>query len=339
LSQLPPGWKREEVFRCNGLNSGKSIVFYVTPTGQQARTPKELQLLLGDKFDVADFDWRSGKFSSQSLKSKTNDSTPKSKSPEFSFPVDRSDDKTDWFSRRVSPPLPKPLIVSSHNDSKRIEKPSTADCPKQLFSELRLSDSQTIDSRTGFALPPPTLPKIIQTAGAPGYNEFHLIHNLMCALSGASGPITGQDQPVPTIEKNPCASLNHAQPFVKVTFSIFISSMFKNLIITDEDIRKQQHRVKELRRKLEAARRKYNPFLSSKYPSRVWYGFLTLARSSHRLCFSCGDIVWGLGAVSRRTKEAGIRRRGPSYPTVNIIPRVGSSSAILLPCPAASRKV
>uniref|UniRef100_A0A0X3P2A7 Methyl-CpG-binding domain protein 2 n=1 Tax=Schistocephalus solidus TaxID=70667 RepID=A0A0X3P2A7_SCHSO len=122
LSQLPPGWKREEVFRCNGLNSGKSIVFYVTPTGQQARTPKELQLLLGDKFDVADFDWRSGKFSSQSLKSKTNDSTPKN----------RSDDKTDWFSRRVSPPLPKPLIVSSHNDSKRIEKPSTADCPKQV---------------------------------------------------------------------------------------------------------------------------------------------------------------------------------------------------------------
>ncbi|KAL7065179.1 hypothetical protein AAHC03_05374 [Spirometra sp. Aus1] len=251
LSQLPPGWKREEVFRCNGLNSGKSIVFYVTPTGQQARSPKELQMLLGDKFDVADFDWRSGKFSGQSLKLKSNDSSVKSRSLTFSSPVARADDHTDWFSRRVPPPLPKPLIVSSHEDSKRIEKPTTMECPKQLFSELRLGGCRAIDSRTGFALPPPTLPKIIQTAGAPGYNEFHLIHNLMCALSGASGPITGQDQPVPTIEKNPCATLNHAQPFVK------------NLIVTDEDIRKQQHRVKELRRKLEAARRKYNPRYSN----------------------------------------------------------------------------
>ncbi|KAL5109709.1 Methyl-CpG-binding domain protein 2 [Taenia crassiceps] len=54
------------------------------------------------------------------------------------------------------------------------------------------------------------------------------------------GPITGQER---TVEQNPCAMLNQNQPYVK------------NFVITDEDIRKQYQRVKDIRDRLQAARR------------------------------------------------------------------------------------
>jgi len=238
---LPIGWKREEILRRNGLNSGKSIVFYVSPSGEKIKTPKEMQAILGKKYDVTLFDWRSGKFSN-SLKHKncvTNIDGSSTKKL-------RSDDTWSGYKRRNLPSsLPKPTIIRGHTDSIRQEKPSTQECLKQLFNERRLADKKAVDYRNGHALSLTSMPKGIQSAGIPGYDKIQLLQNIMATLASRSGPITGQDQPISAIEKNPCALINHKQPYIK------------SFVVTDDDIQKQQLRVKKLRRKLESARKRY----------------------------------------------------------------------------------
>ncbi|VDD75897.1 unnamed protein product [Mesocestoides corti] len=229
-SALPNGWKREEALRPQGLNNGKSIVSYISPSGAQIRTQKELQIALGDRYDVSLFDWRSGKFSSPPLKHKMS-ATSESR-------LDDTD--SDWCRRISSSSFPKPLILLNHNDSKQSDKPSTQECLKQLFSERRLADRTAVDHRDGKTIALFSLPQSIESAGVPGYDKNQLIQNLIVSLASKRGPITGQER---TVEQNPCAVLNRNQPFVK------------SFVITDEDIRKHQQRVTELRERLQALRK------------------------------------------------------------------------------------
>jgi hypothetical protein len=77
---LPKGWKREEVIRMRGITAGLADVVY-GPTaaavavttepalaGQKFKTKRELQRAIGDKYDVALLDWRSGKLSQVALR-------------------------------------------------------------------------------------------------------------------------------------------------------------------------------------------------------------------------------------------------------------------------------
>ncbi|CDS42621.1 methyl CpG binding domain protein 2 [Echinococcus multilocularis] len=251
-SALPVGWKREEILRPDGLSSGKTVVFYVSPNGMKIRTQKELQNALGDKFDISSFDWRTGKFSSSLLKHRIpNSGDQNSVKSSFFRSITSSECKTedieyDWFQRNTTPNFPEPVIVLNHNDSNRSDKSPVKESLKQLFSERRLSDRYAVDHRDGETLIRSTLPPGIESAGVPGYNKSQLLQNLIVSLSSKHGPITGQER---TVEQNPCAMLNQNQPYVK------------NFVITDEDIRKQYQRVKDIRDRLQAARKVYPEFL------------------------------------------------------------------------------
>ncbi|XP_060136344.1 methyl-CpG-binding domain protein 2 isoform X2 [Zootoca vivipara] len=82
------------------------------------------------------------------------------------------------------------------------------------------------------------LPKGLQGVG-PGNNDDTLLSAVASALHTSSAPITGQLSAA--VEKNPAVWLNTSQPLCKA------------FIVTDEDIRKQEERVQQVRKKLEEA--------------------------------------------------------------------------------------
>ncbi|CAH8541737.1 unnamed protein product [Schistosoma haematobium] len=261
-SSLPTGWRREECMRPNGLGTGKSDVYYISPQNQVVRNKQEMQTILGDKYDIGLFDWRMGKFVMSNNNS--NNNTNKSKRLEEptadtsasspSAKVPRVDNQCSLPMRRCPFPITndvKPVIVRSHPECKRTDvKNTNQETPHQLFWEKRLADHVAIDPDTGESFKPFFLPKGIQSAGVPGYQPVQLVHSLIHALSSSSSkisPIIGQEQQPSAIEKNPCVVINHLQP------------MIKTFIVTDDDIRRQEARVKELRKKLEIARKKLHP--------------------------------------------------------------------------------
>ncbi|KAH0512564.1 Methyl-CpG-binding domain protein 2 [Microtus ochrogaster] len=73
----------------------------------------------------------------------------------------------------------------------------------------------------------------------PGSNDETLLSAVASALHTSSAPITGQVSAA--VEKNPAVWLNTSQPLCKA------------FIVTDEDIRKQEERVQQVRKKLEEA--------------------------------------------------------------------------------------
>lgn len=244
---LPNGWKREECIRPNGLGTGKTEVFYISPTGQKIRTKQEMKSILGESFDMANFDWRSGKFVAAVNRPRVSDedaSLPK---------VARTDNCATGFVRRSSPPdMFQPVIIRSHPECKRTDvRYPQHDAPHQLFWEKRLANCFAVDPETGEAFKPMTLPQGLQSAGVPGYQSAQLVQSLVNALSSKTSPITGQEQQSSSIEKNPCVAVNPLQP------------MIKTYIVSDDDIRRQESRVRELRKRLENARKKLNPRYSS----------------------------------------------------------------------------
>ncbi|CAH8517191.1 unnamed protein product [Heterobilharzia americana] len=196
-SSLPTGWKREECMRPNGLGTGKSDVYYISPQNQVVRNKQEMQAILGDKYDIALFDWRMGKFSPNLRSKGVKNKRQMLHQPKFH--------RTD---------------VKSGN----------LETPHQLFWEKRLANNVAVNPDTGEPFKSISLPKGMQSAGVPGYQSAQLIQSLIHALS-----------------KKPCVTINHLQP------------MIKTFIVTDDDIRRQEARVKELRKKLETARKKLHP--------------------------------------------------------------------------------
>ncbi|KER19798.1 hypothetical protein T265_11517 [Opisthorchis viverrini] len=243
---LPSGWKREECTRPCGLSTGKTDVYYISPNGQKVRTKHEMKFLLDDAYDISTFDWRTGKFQMSASKVRRTDD---SSSP-TSAKVPRMDSA---FVRRTSPPdVFTPIVVRSHPECKRTDvKNLNQEPPHQLFWEKRFKGTYAVDPETGEAFKQLSLPKDIQSAGVPGYEAPQLVQSLVNALATKSSPITGQEQPVSAFEKNPCVAANNLQP------------MIKTYIVSDEDVRRQEARVRELRRKLELARKKLNPRYSS----------------------------------------------------------------------------
>ncbi|CAL8087179.1 unnamed protein product [Calicophoron daubneyi] len=245
---LPPGWRREECMRQSGLDPGKTEVFYISPQGQKVRTKQEMRALLGDAYDMSQFDWRLGKFLMPAQKRRVDEcgDSPTSKMP-------RSDNLLNPLIRRTNPPDNiTPVIIRSHPECKRTDvRNPHQELPHQLFWEKRLTGLTAIDAETGEASKPLSLPVGVQSAGVPGYQPAQLVQSLVSAIATKASPITGQEQHRAAIEKNPCVAVNPLQP------------MIKTYIVTDEDIQRQEMRVKELRRKLEMARKRLHPRYSS----------------------------------------------------------------------------
>uniref|UniRef100_A0A8C5M1U8 Methyl-CpG binding domain protein 2 n=1 Tax=Leptobrachium leishanense TaxID=445787 RepID=A0A8C5M1U8_9ANUR len=128
--------------------------------------------------------------------------------------------------------------ITNHPCNKvKLDPQRTIEQPRQLFWEKRLEGLSASDV-TEQIIRPMELPKGLQGVG-PGNNEDTLLSAIASALHTSSAPITGQLSAA--VEKNPAVWLNTSQPLCKA------------FLVTDEDIRKQEERVQQVRKKLEEA--------------------------------------------------------------------------------------
>uniref|UniRef100_A0A2K5DUT5 Methyl-CpG binding domain protein 2 n=1 Tax=Aotus nancymaae TaxID=37293 RepID=A0A2K5DUT5_AOTNA len=232
---LPPGWKKEEVIRKSGLSAGKSDVYYFSPSGKKFRSKPQLARYLGNTVDLSSFDFRTGKMMPSKLQ--------KNKQRLRNDPLNQNKGKPDLNTtlpiRQTASIFKQPVTkVTNHPSNKVKSDPQRMnEQPRQLFWEKRLQGLSASDV-TEQIIKTMELPKGLQGVG-PGSNDETLLSAVASALHTSSAPITGQVSAA--VEKNPAVWLNTSQPLCKA------------FIITDEDIRKQEERVQQVRKKLEEA--------------------------------------------------------------------------------------
>ncbi|XP_056599329.1 methyl-CpG-binding domain protein 3a isoform X1 [Triplophysa dalaica] len=233
-SALPNGWKREEVTRKSGLSAGKSDVYYFSPTGKKFRSKPQLARYLGNSLDLSSFDFRTGKM----LMSKLNKNRQRIRNDNGQS-KGKPDLNTSLPVRQTASIFKQPVTkVTNHPSSKVKTDPQKAvEQPRQLFWEKKLSGLHASDIAEEL-MKTMDLPKGLQSVG-PGYTEKTLIAALASALHTSSSPITGQLSAA--VEKNPGVWLNTTQP------------LCKSFLVTDEDIRKQEDLVYNVRKRLEEA--------------------------------------------------------------------------------------
>ncbi|XP_006837625.1 PREDICTED: methyl-CpG-binding domain protein 2 [Chrysochloris asiatica] len=232
---LPPGWKKEEVIRKSGLSAGKSDVYYFSPSGKKFRSKPQLARYLGNTVDLSSFDFRTGKMMPSKLQ--------KNKQRLRNDPLNQNKGKPDLNTtlpiRQTASIFKQPVTkVTNHPNNKVKSDPQRMnEQPRQLFWEKRLQGLSASDV-TEQIIKTMELPKGLQGVG-PGSNDETLLSAVASALHTSSAPITGQVSAA--VEKNPAVWLNTSQPLCKA------------FIVTDEDIRKQEERVQQVRKKLEEA--------------------------------------------------------------------------------------
>uniref|UniRef100_A0A3Q3WGI6 Uncharacterized protein n=1 Tax=Mola mola TaxID=94237 RepID=A0A3Q3WGI6_MOLML len=128
--------------------------------------------------------------------------------------------------------------VTNHPNNKVKTDPQRAvDQPKQLFWERKLSGLNTFDIAEEL-VKTMDLPKGLQSVG-PACSDKTLLSAIASALHTSPAPVTGQL--TAAVEKNPGVWLNTTQPLCKA------------FVVTDDDIRKQEDLVQNVRRRLEEA--------------------------------------------------------------------------------------
>ncbi|XP_062471386.1 methyl-CpG-binding domain protein 2 [Pezoporus occidentalis] len=128
--------------------------------------------------------------------------------------------------------------VTNHPGNKvRADPQRVMDQPRQLFWEKRLQGLSASDVSEEI-IGAMELPKGLQGVG-PGSTADAVLPAVASALHTSSAPITGQLSAA--VEKNPAVWLNTAQPLCRA------------FVVTDDDIRKQEERVQQVRKRLEEA--------------------------------------------------------------------------------------
>ncbi|XP_028988951.1 methyl-CpG-binding domain protein 3a [Betta splendens] len=128
--------------------------------------------------------------------------------------------------------------VTNHPNNKVKTDPQKAvDQPKQLFWEKKLSGLNAFDIAEEL-VKTMELPKGLQGVG-PSCSDKTLLSAIASALHTSPSPVTGQV--TTAVEKNPGVWLNTSQPLCKA------------FVVTDDDIRKQEDLVQNVRRRLEEA--------------------------------------------------------------------------------------
>ncbi|XP_027006627.1 methyl-CpG-binding domain protein 3a isoform X2 [Tachysurus fulvidraco] len=234
-SALPNGWKREEVTRKSGLSAGKSDVYYFSPTGKKFRSKPQLARYLGNSMDLSTFDFRTGKM----IMSKLNKNRQRLRYEQSGQNKGKPDLNTSLPVRQTASIFKQPVTkVTNHPNNKVKTDPQKAvDQPRQLFWEKKLSGLNVYDIAEEL-MKTMELPKGLQGVG-PGYSDKTLLSAIASALHTSSAPITGQLSAA--VEKNPGVWLNSTQPLCKA------------FMVTDEDIRKQEDLVYNVRKRLEDA--------------------------------------------------------------------------------------
>ncbi|XP_072920192.1 methyl-CpG-binding domain protein 3-like isoform X3 [Hemitrygon akajei] len=232
---LPPGWKKEEVIRKSGLSAGKSDVYYYSPSGKKFRSKPQLARYLGNSIDLSSFDFRTGKM----MPNKLQRNKQRLRNEVINQAKGKLDLNTSLPIRQTASIFKQPVTkVTDHPNNKvKTEMQKVIEQPRQLFWEKRLQGLSACDIAEQI-IKSVELPKGLQGIG-PGNTNEALLSAIASALHTSSGPITGQ--PSTAVEKNPAVWLNVYQP------------MCRAFVVTDKDIRKQEERVQQVRKRLEEA--------------------------------------------------------------------------------------
>ncbi|XDA76865.1 hypothetical protein R6Z07F_007008 [Ovis aries] len=232
---LPQGWEREEVPRRSGLSAGHRDVFYYSPSGKKFRSKPQLARYLGGSMDLSTFDFRTGKM----LMSKVNKGRQRVRYDSPSQVKGKPDLNTALPVRQTASIFKQPVTkITNHPSNKVKSDPQKAvEQPRQLFWEKKLSGLNAFDIAEEL-VKTMDLPKGLQGVG-PGCTDETLLSAIASALHTSTTPITGQLSAA--VEKNPGVWLNTAQPLCKA------------FMVTDEDIRKQEELVQQVRKRLEEA--------------------------------------------------------------------------------------
>ncbi|XP_058138144.1 methyl-CpG-binding domain protein 3 isoform X1 [Dasypus novemcinctus] len=232
---LPQGWEREEVPRRSGLSAGHRDVFYYSPSGKKFRSKPQLARYLGGSMDLSAFDFRTGRM----LMSKMHKSRQRVRYDASSQAKGKPDLNTALPVRQTASIFKQPVTKITNHPSNKVKSDpqKAADQPRQLFWEKKLSGLNAFDIAEEL-VKTMDLPKGLQGVG-PGCTDETLLSALASALHTSALPITGQLSAA--VEKNPGVWLNTAQPLCKA------------FMVTDEDIRKQEELVQQVRKRLEEA--------------------------------------------------------------------------------------
>jgi len=240
---LPKGWFREEIPRSSGLSAGKTDVFYYSPSGKKVRNKQELNKILGDKYELDNFDFQTGTVVHKAF-------NPKKTFSQYDFiKNNKSDSSLLPPIRQTASIFKQPVTVLSKHPSqaKHAEaKPAMhppgppGDKPRQLFWERRLTGiAAYCPSDENFKL---SLPSSIKSAGfCEGMDENILLASISTALHMSSSPIIGQVAQREVIETNPGLYINPKQP------------LMESLEVCQDDISAQEERVSVARQKLAEA--------------------------------------------------------------------------------------
>ncbi|XP_056149509.1 methyl-CpG-binding domain protein 3a isoform X2 [Lampris incognitus] len=132
---------------------------------------------------------------------------------------------------------PVTKVTNHPNNKVKIDPHKSVDQPKQLFWERKLSGLSAFDIAEEL-MKTMELPKGLQGVG-PVCSDKTLLSAIASALHTSPTPVTGQL--TAAVEKNPGVWLNTSQPLCKA------------FMVTDDDIRKQEDLVHNVRRRLEEA--------------------------------------------------------------------------------------
>ncbi|XP_068856053.1 LOW QUALITY PROTEIN: methyl-CpG-binding domain protein 2-like, partial [Aphelocoma coerulescens] len=209
--------------------------FLPSPSGKKFRSKPQLARFLGNSVDLSSFDFRTGKMMPSKLQKNKQRLRNDSLNPNKGKP----DLNTALPIRQTASIFKQPVTkVTNHPGNKvRADPQRLAEQPRQLFWEKRLQGLSASDVSEEI-LKSMELPKGLQAVG-PGADEAALLWAVASALHCSSAPITGQLSAA--AEKNPGVWLNAGQPLCRA------------FVVTDDDIRKQEERVQQVRKKLEEA--------------------------------------------------------------------------------------
>lgn len=191
---------------------------------------------LGDAIDLTTFDFKTGKINSNLLRR-----SKRSRSDGFGRSY-RNEGSLIPPIRQTASIFKQPVtLIKTQPDSKVKSdlKSVTSDKPKQVFWEKRLQSFRATTTVTE-EMERFELPKNIRLINGPDLTDDTALRSLATALHLHSQPITGQTCARSTLEKNPGVFINPEQPLVSA------------IVISDDDIRRQEQKVKLARRSLQA---------------------------------------------------------------------------------------
>lgn len=247
ISILPKGWRREEIIRKSGISAGKTDVTYYSTDGKKFKTKLEMQQFLGDKYDLSLFDYKTGKQSTVVLRKQKRLRNPVyltkniKYDPALNLPIRQT---ASIFKQPVT------LITNHKNEPSKVEnqvvnKNNDKPRPVQLFWELRFNDLKAIDPFTCKY----NIDQNFELKNINSFNNLQLKTDSLLRSVAASlylNPnkiIVGQDK---EFSKNPRVFIDSDQPLIATT------------LISEEDVKKQETRVKDIRKNLETLIKEYN---------------------------------------------------------------------------------